>query len=71
MTPHASLAERALAELDADPAVAALLHRAATAATEGELRALRGPWTAAVLRALRRAVMAGPAVAIRSAGASP
>lgn len=56
-----SLTGRMLAELDADPAAGALRRRGGEAATEGELRAMRGAWAAAVLRALWRAAAAGPA----------
>ncbi len=54
----ASLVGRVLAELDADPAANALRDRCA-AATPGEIRALRGEWTAAVVRAVWRASTAG------------
>lgn len=60
MDRHAPLAGRMLAELDADPAVAALRRRGATA-TAGEFRAMRGGWAAAVLRALWRGAFAGRA----------
>ena len=57
-----------LAELDADPAVAAL--RGAGGATpEGEFRATRGAWTAAVLRALWRTAAAFNPDAAGPAGA--
>ena len=55
-----SLTGRMLAELDADPAANALRRRGGEAATEGEWRAMRGAWAAAVLRALRRAASVGP-----------
>ncbi len=55
---RSSLVGRVLAELDADPAANALRDRCA-AATPGEIRALRGEWTAAVLRAVWRAATAG------------
>lgn len=60
-----SLSVRALAELDADPIAAALRRRGAEAITECELRAMRGAWAAAVLRALWRAAVAGRAGAAR------
>jgi hypothetical protein len=47
-----------LAELDADRAASASWDRCA-AATPGEIRALRGEWTAAVVRAVWRASTAG------------
>jgi hypothetical protein len=59
------VAERMLAEMDADPAVAALRRRCAESSTEAEFRATRSAWTAAVLCAVWRAMavadLAGPA----------
>ena len=49
-----SFVGRMLAEMDADPVVDALRHRG-EAAAECELRAMRGAWTAAALRAAARA----------------
>jgi hypothetical protein len=59
-----------LAELDADPAVAALRRRGGAAATESEWRAVEGAWTAAVLRALWRVAIARGAAATAD-GAAP
>jgi hypothetical protein len=69
MDRRASLIGRTLAELDADPAADAVRRRCAAAATEGEFRAMRGAWTAAVLRAFWRAAVAGRAGSVRAAGA--
>ncbi len=54
MERRTSLVGRMLAELEIDPDVDALRRRGEAAATERELRALDGAWTAAVLRALWR-----------------
>ena len=66
-----SLVGRMMAELEADPVADALRRRGGDAATECELRAMKGAWVAAVLRALRRAAAGdrGAAGAARSAGA--
>ena len=67
MSQNSSLAARVLAELDADPGLAALRRRAGAAATpECEFRALRGAWAAAVLRAATRAAVAALAAAVAS-----
>jgi hypothetical protein len=70
MERRTSLVGRMLAELDADPDVDALRRRGEAAATERELRALDGAWTAAVLRALWR-VAAADRAAVAAAAAPP
>lgn len=66
-----SLVARMLAELEADPATDALRRRGG-GATECELRAMKGAWVTAALRAVRRATAGGrkAAGAARPAGAA-
>ena len=55
---HILVTELAVA-LDTDPTLAGLRRRGGDAASEPELRALRGAWVAAVLRALGRRLVEG------------